>query len=180
MHERRFNGGIERLRSAERIALLEIDKVVSLSVNKISSGSVLDVGTGTGIFAEAFSKLGLDVSCIDVSDDMLEAAAKYLPNAILKKAPVEKIPFNDKAFDLTFLGLVFHEADDQLMALKEVKRVTKQRIAILEWPYKKSEQGPPLDHRIKPETLKSLFKEAGIDEYEVIDLQYLQLFLIKP
>jgi methylase of polypeptide subunit release factors len=53
MHERRFRGDPARLRSPERLEQLEVERVVELSLEGITAGSVLDVGTGTGVFAEA-------------------------------------------------------------------------------------------------------------------------------
>ena len=179
MHERRFNGGLDRLRSPERMALLEVNRAVSISIKDITVGKVLDIGTGTGIFAEAFSNLGCDVTGIDVSEEMLTAASNFVPSGKFNKAPAENIPFDDKSFDLTFFGLVLHETDDLLKALLEAKRVTKQRIAILEWPYVKGEQGPPLEHRIKPEIFESLIKDAGFQEYKKNNLQNLELILLK-
>ena len=180
MHERRFNGGLERLRSAERIALLEIDRVVKLSLDNKKIKSVLDVGTGTGLFAEAFASRDLDVTGIDVSESMLSIVGTYVPSGKFKLAPAENIPFPDKSFDLTFFGLVLHETDDLVAALKEARRVTVERIAVLEWPYKNSEQGPPLEHRIKPDFLKKLIKEVGFKDYEKIILKNLELFILTP
>jgi len=51
-HERRFHGGAERLRAPERVALLETEAVTRLCVEGIDAVTILDVGTGTGIFAE--------------------------------------------------------------------------------------------------------------------------------
>ena len=50
-HERRFNGAADRLRAADRVARLEVPRVVALSLAGLTATSVLDVGTGTGIFA---------------------------------------------------------------------------------------------------------------------------------
>lgn len=63
-HERRFGGGAERLRAAERVALLEVPRVIELTFGGLTIASALDVGTGTGIFAEAFSASGLATSAI--------------------------------------------------------------------------------------------------------------------
>ena len=54
MHERRFKGEVERLRAPERIQRIEVDRVVNLCLEGVRADSVLDVGTGSAIFAEAF------------------------------------------------------------------------------------------------------------------------------
>ena len=63
MHERRFNREIERLRDPQRVARMEIARVIELSLAGLaSSKTVLDVGTGSGLFAEQFAALGFKVT----------------------------------------------------------------------------------------------------------------------
>ncbi len=45
MHERRYNGEIERLRAPQRLVLLEVDHVVNLCLEGIHAVNVLDIGT---------------------------------------------------------------------------------------------------------------------------------------
>jgi 2-polyprenyl-3-methyl-5-hydroxy-6-metoxy-1,4-benzoquinol methylase len=66
-NERRFRGEPDSLRSDERLALLEIDRVITLSIEGLGLERVLDVGTGTGVFAEAFAAKGLEVVGIDAN-----------------------------------------------------------------------------------------------------------------
>ena len=65
MHEKRFDGGIERLRAPERVARLEVERVVDLCLEGVEIKNVLDVGTGSGLFAGAFFERGLEVAGID-------------------------------------------------------------------------------------------------------------------
>lgn len=55
MHEKRFSGGLERLRSQERVERLEVPRVIQLCLEGENYTSMLDVGTGSGLFAEGFS-----------------------------------------------------------------------------------------------------------------------------
>src|SRR4030042_1358759 len=50
MHEKRFSGDINRLRSAERVERLEVERVIQLCLEGGSFKGVLDVGTGSGLF----------------------------------------------------------------------------------------------------------------------------------
>ena len=87
MNQRRFGGEIERLRTPQRVALLEVDRVVRLCLEGlVTVHSALDIGTGSGIFAEAFAAKGLQVAGIDLRDDMLEAARGYVPSGEFKQA----------------------------------------------------------------------------------------------
>jgi len=104
MHERRFNGEVERLRAPQRLALLEVDRVVDLCLKSIKAKNVLDVGTGSGIFAEAFSKRGMNVTGIDPNPEMLKAAKEFAPVGTFLQGTVEEIPLDDKSFDIIFLG----------------------------------------------------------------------------
>ncbi len=179
-HERRFQGGPDRLRAPERLALMEVSRVAELSSAGLPVKQVLDVGTGTGVFAEAFATQGLAVTGIDVNADLLAIARQYVPSAQFKEAPVEKIPFADQSFDLAFLGHVLHEADDPLAALKEARRVTRSRVAILEWPYRQEEKGPPLEHRLKPEFVAELARQAGFQNIETLHLEHMDFYRLTP
>lgn len=155
MHEKRFNGDASRLRSPERVELLEVDRVVEACLPGDVS-SVLDIGTGTGLFAEAFARRGLTVAAVDASQEMVDATAKTVPGIDARLATAEELPFDDSSFDLVFLGLVFHETDDPEKAISEAMRVARRRIAILEWPFRAQEMGPPLAHRVGIRQIKQL------------------------
>ncbi len=176
MNNRRFSGEIERLRADERIARLEISRVVDLSLAGLSAESMLDIGTGSGIFAEAFAARGLKVAGVDLRDDMLEAARQYVPVGDFRHSHMELLPFADAAFDLAFMGLVLHEADDLVKALREAYRTLRQRLMILEWPYEIGEFGPPQDHRLRAEQVLDAAREAGFKTVESVALKHLILF----
>lgn len=176
MRERRFQAEIERLRSPERLARLELGRVVEACLEAISARSVLDVGSGSGVFAEAFAARGLDVTGIDVNPAMIEAAQRFVPAGHFQAAPAEALPFPDRSFDVVFLGLVFHEVDDAAQTLAEAKRVGRTRLAILEWAYRQEDFGPPLAHWLQPEAIVSLAEAAGFTQIETLALTYLVLY----
>ncbi len=179
-HDRRFQGQADRLRAPERLVRMEVPRVATLSIDGIAVESVLDIGTGTGVFAEAFAAQGLAVTGIDVNAELLELARQTVPTAQFKQAPVEQIPFADRSFDLAFLGHVLHEADDPVAALKEAHRVARHRVAILEWPYRQEEKGPPLEHRLRPEFVTKLARQAGFPGVETIHLEYMDFYRLTP
>jgi SAM-dependent methyltransferase len=175
-HERRFHGDAENLRSPERIALLEVDRVVTLSVEGLATPRILDVGTGTGVFAEAFAAKGFAVTGIDTNSDLLQAAGRLVPAAKFKQAAAEAIPFGDGAFEVVFLGHVLHETDDPIGALREARRVTTERVVVMEWPYIQEEQGPPLKHRLNQEVIADMAKRAGFERIEMLKLTHMDLY----
>jgi ubiquinone/menaquinone biosynthesis C-methylase UbiE len=170
---------IERLRSPERLERLEVNRVTILALEGASFHSGIDIGTGTGVFAEAFAQRGIAVTGIDANPEMLEAARKYVPGGDFRQAAAESLPFPDQSFDPAFMGLVLHETDDLLKALQETYRVCKTRLAVLEWPYAEQDFGPGLEERLRPEYIETLAKQAGFERVEAIPLEKLVLYRLE-
>ncbi len=177
-HGHRFNS-LERLRSPERLERMEVERVVDLAIAGAPIHSVLDIGTGTGVFAEGFAQHGLAVTGIDVNPEMLDAARTFLPGGDFRLATAEDLPFPDETFDMAFLGLVLHETDDLLKALQEAYRVSKNRVMILEWPYSQQDFGPGIEERLRPEYVETLSKQAGFEHIQVIPLKALVLYRLE-
>jgi ubiquinone/menaquinone biosynthesis C-methylase UbiE len=131
MNERVFHGESGALRDKTRMELLEVDRVVKLSTENLIIKSVLDVGTGTAIFAEAFAKNDIKTAGIDINAKMVAEAQRMVPQGEFKIGSAENIPFDNGAFDLIFFGHVLHEADDMVKALSEARRIARKRIAVL-------------------------------------------------
>ncbi len=176
MHEKRFSGGIERLRSQERMDRLEVPRVIQFCLEENNYHSVLDVGTGSGLFAEGFAGRGLRITGIDANFEMLPAARSFIPQGDFLQATAEALPFTDKSFDLAFLGLVLHEADDTLAMLQAAHRISRKRVCILEWPYIEQTFGPPLRDRLSPVKLEKLFLVAGFSSWKCDRLSHVDLY----
>jgi len=176
MHEKLYDGTVERLRSPERVARLEVERVVSLCLEAANLKSVLDVGVGSGLFAEAFAQRGLEVSGVDVNPEMIVAARQFVPQGDFHESTAEKLPYPNASFDLVFFGLVLHESDEPLKVLQEAHRVSRQRVGILEWSYQDGEFGPPLSHRLNPTVIANLALQAGFTSLENIPLTHLSFF----
>ena len=180
MMERIYKNEIERLRSPERVRMLEVERVVELCLEQIFITRVLDVGTGSGLFADAFALRNFEVTGIDKNPVMVKTASDLVPNARFREASAEQLPFEDRSHDLVFLGHVLHESDDPLLVLTEAARVADKRVALLEWPFFAQEQGPPLEHRMNPDKIKSLARRAGFGSIKKTDLEYMVLYRMTP
>ena len=176
MHEKRFEGDITRLRNPERVARLEVERVINLCLEGAQIKCALDVGTGTGLFAEAFAKRELTVSGVDVNPEMLPSARANVPAGDFREATAEALPFADATFDLVFMGLLLHESDEQLQVLSEARRVARTRVCILDWAYREEDFGPPLVHRLTSDVLEDLAMEAGFSHFEAIPLAKLAFY----
>jgi len=175
-HVRRFHGEADRLRSPERIALLEVDRVVTLATEGLAAPRVLDVGTGTGIFAEAFAARGIAVAGIDVNPSLLETARRLVAGVEFREGAAEAIPYRDGTFDLAFLGHLLHEVDDPVAVLREARRVSTTRVVVLEWSYMQEEFGPPLEHRLRPDAILDIAVRAGLGPVEYLRLAHMDLY----
>jgi ubiquinone/menaquinone biosynthesis C-methylase UbiE len=142
----------------------------------LNAENVLDVGSGTGIFAEAFSLRGLDVAGVDTNVELLNVARSRVPLAQFQEGSAEALPYRDDSFDLVFLGHLLHETDDPLAALKEARRVARGRVMVLEWPYRAEDQGPPLKHRLSPVVVAHLGRHAGFQSIESLTLDHMDLY----
>jgi len=160
--------------------MLEAGRVAALSLEGLGKSLVLDVGTGTGVFAEEFALAGSSVIGIDPDGGMLATAVGLVGGARFVRGSAEDLPFRERCFDLTFLGLVLHETDSPLRALVEVRRVTRTRAAVLEWPFVTEGSGPPLGDRLDPEAIRGMAGRAGFGSCRSVGLSHLSLFLLEP
>lgn len=176
----RYPGTAQALRSPQRLALLDVGRVVDLCLEGIACETILDVGVGAGVFAEEFVQRGLHLTGIDINPDMIEAARHFVPSATLVEAQADALPFSDNSFDLVFLGHVLHEAPDPVRALSEAHRVARFRVAVLEWPYRAEDHGPPLEHRLRDTDIIRCAREAGFAHVEALSLAHTALYRLAP
>jgi len=87
-----------------------------------SGKNVLDNGCGTGWLGKMLQNKGAEVIGTDISDTLLEEAAKYIPT---QKASSYELPFGDQTFDYVVSFMVIHVLDDPAKAIKESWRVLK-------------------------------------------------------
>jgi SAM-dependent methyltransferase len=96
---------------------------------------VLEIGVGTGRFAEPLQKEGIDLMGIDISEVMLNKAVKKgLDNLIFGDCCT--LPFKDSSIDTVLSVHVLHLLPDYESALNEIARVAKREL--LSILYKKS------------------------------------------
>lgn len=97
--------------------------------------TVLDIGCGTGALCKILYEEGLEVVGVDPSKGMINQArkkSKNLPIKFMQIQPGEKLPFEDKSFDIAITSYVAHglQKDERIKLYKEMKRLAKKIIII--------------------------------------------------
>ena len=93
---------------------------------------IVDVGTGTGILALELARLGMDVTGIDSSNSMLEAAeakrsaSPHLRGSVtFQQGEAEQLPLADNEADAAFAHMVLHSLPRPPEAISEMARAVR-------------------------------------------------------
>lgn len=87
------------------------------------TGSLLDVGCGTGSFTAALVDRGWDVTGVDVSEDMLRRAGARGVRTV--QADASSLPFEDSSFDAAVSVFTSTDVDDLEAVAREIVRVLR-------------------------------------------------------
>lgn len=128
-YDRLFKKSMHRLQVTEIISQLMPKKI----------GCYLDIGCGSGLATSKIfhgRRMPQETHLLDLSDEMLKLASKRLlkfkPSLHLKSM-AEKLPFEDKKFDLVHSSFAIHHISDckKRLLFHEIKRVVKSDGLIL-------------------------------------------------
>ena len=93
--------------------------------------SILDIGCGTGHFSVWLVEMGYEVTAIDNSDGMLQAArAKLGDKATVQQMSAENLEFADNSFDIALMVTALEFVDAPERALSEAARVARESIIL--------------------------------------------------
>lgn len=97
---------------------------------KDTTGKVLDIPIGTGRFIPIYKKFNLDFIGMDVSEEMMVQAREVDPEAEIVFGDIMDIPLGDKSIESTVCTRLLNlmTEDEMVLAIKEMGRVTKERI----------------------------------------------------
>lgn len=112
------------------IALLEGELMCDM-LKPVPGESVLDIGCGIGTSLLTLLGKGLNVTGIDPSSYMLDAAYKRVNRrADLYRGVAEDLPFGDNSFNHAVFFASLEFVDDPRLALREACRVAKDKVFI--------------------------------------------------
>lgn len=135
-------------------------------------GTVLDIASGDGVFAELIAPRCKQLTCVDISDTVLAAARRRLAghgNITLQQGDMHALPFAAASFDTVFALHALAYSAEPAAVLTEAHRVLKAKgtlivAALAEHPHTETVRG--YDHRnpgFKPEALAKLLKKSGFE-----------------
>jgi ubiquinone/menaquinone biosynthesis C-methylase UbiE len=87
------------------------------------SGSLIDVGCGTGAYAPGLTELGWKVTGVDISEDMLRRARTKGVHTV--QADATTLPFADATFDAAISVFTSTDVDDLEAMVREIVRVLR-------------------------------------------------------
>lgn len=169
MSRQKFSGDIARLDNPKRQKVMPVDLLIE-TLEPISDDMVIaDLGCGTGYLTIPLAKhingRG-DICAVDINPEMLaivKERAKGLNNVKIVKSEENNIPLPDGLVDVSYLLAVYHELNDPVKFLMEIRRISKpvHRIVIVDWNDVRGEMGPPMEERIHENEVINLFRNWG-------------------
>jgi ubiquinone/menaquinone biosynthesis C-methylase UbiE len=146
----------------------------------VTAGSVLDVGTGTGLLAIEFVRHlpGMALVGLDLSGAALEVANENLremetPLSIsFEQGDAEDMPFSDRMFDLVISSNTLHLIDRPVKMFDEIQRVLKPGGRFLVTDFRRSWLGLLTQHiraSYSPQEVMALLRESTLRNWKVTD-----------
>jgi ubiquinone/menaquinone biosynthesis C-methylase UbiE len=178
MADVRWPESIAKLRRSKRLVELEVDAVADACLAGSGVRRVLDIGTGSGVFAEVFAGRGIGVVGLDPDPEMILAARRLVPTVPFLVGSAEQLPVGVGCCDLAFMGMVLHETADPRLALTEARRATAGRLAVLEWPPTAPEDPPPPARRFAEGEVEEMAAASGFAEARRLAMRRMILYVL--
>jgi SAM-dependent methyltransferase len=106
--------------------MIDIEQpIVRTILDGLPVGTALDAACGTGRHAAYLAQLGHHVIGVDQSREMLDHAARRLPEADLRQADLDDLPLGDDTVDVVVCALALTHVPDLAPVLAEFARVLR-------------------------------------------------------
>ena len=168
---------IGRLNDPKRLEILDLQAVCDhFKLQK--DVTLVDIGTGTGLFAEALLKLLPEARCyaLDIRHEAVEWISNnretYKTGRLIPQIMEEsKTQLEDSIADFLFMITLHHELEEPVELMKECRRILKPggKLLVADWRKDDTDSGPPKRHRIEPSAAISHLKAAGFEDIAQFD-----------
>lgn len=117
-------------------------------IQKIGAGGkehALEVAAGTCICGRALAPFVEDITCLDLTEEMLEQGKRLaeesgLKNIYFRTGNAEKLPYEEETFDLVITRLSFHHFINPVIPFREMQRVLKNGGKLVVWDMEATEE----------------------------------------
>lgn len=96
---------------------------------------MLEVGVGPGFVSAEAVRRGATVRAVDADPQMVQTAARNVPQADVRVAVLPDLPYEDETFESVVGNFVINHVGDPAVTLKELRRVLRPggRLALTCW-----------------------------------------------
>ncbi len=132
----------------------------------------MDIGCNNGFFTLPAAKIVGEngkIYAVDIDNDALnelkdKLLLKNISNVQVINLSAEAAMLGENMADIIFFGTCLHDFKDPLKALKNAKKMLKDKgfIYDYDWRKVKTELGPPLPIRLSTKQVKQLAESAGL------------------
>lgn len=139
---------------------------------------VVEIGAGTGLFAEAFLERapGATIYVTDIAEEALDwiranrhavAEGRMIP----VMAEETRVPLSDRSADAVYMINLHHELADPAATYADAFRMLKRggRLLVVDWAARETPKGPPLVSRASAASLAGVMRAAGFTDIVVDD-----------
>ena len=141
-------------REIDEISENYVYKVLEFIDDNLRNKSIIEIGGGIGLFTKHFAEYGRNITCVDISQGMINRNIKYLGVDLAKKVRYVQGFFQDfedeKEYDILVCSLVLiHNSDDIISITNNMKR-----IANTIYLFEQIEDGVQASRYTLPKTMK--------------------------
>jgi SAM-dependent methyltransferase len=139
--------------------------------------SIIDIGGRDGFFSKKMLEKSGDVTVVDLNDVYFDE----LKREGIKTIRADMCEYSEGSFDLVFMSNVYHDLVNECggKALKNIDKITKRYIAVLDFKPEDTTFGPPVSIRLSKETVIADMKGIGLKLIKETELKYHYLLLFE-
>lgn len=143
-----------------------------------SPRTIVEIGAGTGLFAQRFSEMAPQavVYAVDTEQPMIDWMGEKRPGVaggtvVPVKSEETSVPLTDEVADIVMLLNVHHELADPTAIYREAARLLRSggQVLVVDWAPRDTPKGPPLEVRSSGEEIAGILATAGFSAAVVHD-----------
>ena len=139
--------------------------------------SVVDIGGRDGFFSKKMLEKTNNVTVLDINDIYFDELEK----AGIKTIKADICDYSLDSFDLVFMSNVYHDIAQECSskALKNINKIAKKYIAILDFKPQDTLFGPPVNIRLSKDRVIKDMQSIGLKLVKEKELKYHYLLLFE-